>query len=116
MTGTNVPPHDAPQHYISIILSGEAEVVTSDGEARRLRPGDVIFFDDLTGKGHATRRSSTGLLHKDSDLMNMQQVSDNCFAVLNENNRISDTPLATSAAQVSPSRASGHPQTGERIQ
>jgi len=45
-----------------------------------------------------------------------QQVSDNCFAVLNENNRISDTPLATSAAQVSPSRASGHPQTGERIQ
>ena len=37
--GTNVPPHAAPQHYISIILSGEAEVVTSDGEARRLRPG-----------------------------------------------------------------------------
>src|SRR5215472_13430833 len=53
--GTNVPPHAAPQHYISIILSGEAEVVTSDGEARRLRPGDVIFFDDLTGKGHGTR-------------------------------------------------------------
>src|SRR5262249_54454820 len=54
--GPNVPPHDAPQHYISIILSDEAEVVTSDGEAGRLRPpGDVIFFDDLTGKGHATR-------------------------------------------------------------
>jgi len=53
--GTNVPPHDAPQHYISIILSGEAEVVTSDGEARRFRPGDVILFDDVTGKGHATR-------------------------------------------------------------
>jgi len=29
--------------------------VTSDGESRRLRPGDVIFFDDLTGKGHGTR-------------------------------------------------------------
>ena len=53
--GTNVPPHNAPQHYICIILSGEAEVVTSDGEARRFRPGDVIFFDDLTGKGHVTR-------------------------------------------------------------
>jgi len=53
--GTNVPPHGAPQHYISIILSGEAEVVTSDGAARRFRPGDVILFDDVTGKGHATR-------------------------------------------------------------
>ena len=44
-----------PQRYIAIILSGEAEVVTSDGEARRLRPGEVILFDDVTGKGHATR-------------------------------------------------------------
>ena len=52
---TNVPPHNAAQHYIGIILSGEAEVVTSDGEARRFRPDNVIFFDDLTGKGHATR-------------------------------------------------------------
>src|SRR5262249_30469991 len=53
--GTNVPPHPAPQHYISIFLSGEAEVVTSDGEARRFRTGDAILFDDLTGKGHVTR-------------------------------------------------------------
>jgi hypothetical protein len=29
--------------------------VTSDGEARRFRPGDVLFCDDLTGKGHVTR-------------------------------------------------------------
>src|SRR5262245_51536261 len=85
--GTNVPPHDAPQHYISIILSGEAEVVTSDGEARRFRPGDVILFDDVTGKGHATRA-----------------ITDLVVAFVN------------SAAQVSPSRASGHPQTEERIQ
>ena len=48
--------------------------------------------------------------------MDKQQVSDNCFVVLSEKNRICDMPLATSAAQVSPSRASGHPQTGERIQ
>jgi len=26
-----------------------------DGEARRFRPGDVLFCDDLTGKGHVTR-------------------------------------------------------------
>jgi hypothetical protein len=29
--------------------------VTSDGDVRRLGPGDVLFCDDLTGKGHVTR-------------------------------------------------------------
>jgi quercetin dioxygenase-like cupin family protein len=53
--GTNVPAHNAPQPYICISLSGEGEIVTSDGEARRFRPGDVLFCDDLTGKGHVTR-------------------------------------------------------------
>jgi hypothetical protein len=38
-----------------IILSGEGEVVTSDGEARRFHPGEVLFCNDLTGKGHVTR-------------------------------------------------------------
>ena len=55
---TDVPAHNAPQPYICIILSGEGEVVTSDGEARRLRPGDVLFCNDLTGKGHVTRAIS----------------------------------------------------------
>ena len=53
--GTNVPAHNAPQPYIAIMLSGEGEVVTSDGEARRFRPSDVLFCDDLTGKGHVAR-------------------------------------------------------------
>jgi len=53
--GTDVPAHNAPQPYIAIILSGEGEVVTSDGEARRFHPGDVLFCNDLTGKGHVTR-------------------------------------------------------------
>ena len=56
--GTNVPAHAAPHHYISVILSGEAEVVTSDGQGRKLRPGDVMLFDDVTGKGHTTRALS----------------------------------------------------------
>src|SRR5262249_57614490 len=42
--GTNVPPHGAPQHYISIILSGEAEVVRSDGEPRRSLASAVLCF------------------------------------------------------------------------
>jgi quercetin dioxygenase-like cupin family protein len=53
--GTDVPAHNAPQPYIAIVLSGEAEVVTSDGEARRFHPGEVLFCNDLTGKGHVTR-------------------------------------------------------------
>jgi quercetin dioxygenase-like cupin family protein len=53
--GTDVPAHNAPQPYIAIVLSGEGEVVTSDGEARRLHPGEVLFCNDLTGKGHVTR-------------------------------------------------------------
>jgi quercetin dioxygenase-like cupin family protein len=53
--GTAVPAHNAPQPYVCIILSGEGELATSDGEARRFHPGDVIFCNDLTGKGHVTR-------------------------------------------------------------
>jgi quercetin dioxygenase-like cupin family protein len=53
--GTEAPAHNAPQPYIAIVLSGEGEVVTSDGEARRFRPGALLLCNDLTGKGHVTR-------------------------------------------------------------
>jgi quercetin dioxygenase-like cupin family protein len=55
LAGTNVPAHNAPQPYICIILSGQGEVVVSDGEARRFAPGDMLLCEDLTGKGHVTR-------------------------------------------------------------
>ena len=54
-SGTEAPAHNAPQPYIVIVLSGEGEVVTSDGEARQFHPGEVLFCNDLTGKGHVTR-------------------------------------------------------------
>jgi quercetin dioxygenase-like cupin family protein len=53
--GTDVPAHNAPQPYVCIILSGQGEVVVSDGEARRFSPGEVLLCEDLTGKGHVTR-------------------------------------------------------------
>jgi quercetin dioxygenase-like cupin family protein len=53
--GTDVPAHNAPQPYVCVILSGQGEVATSDGDTRRFSPGDVLFCDDLTGKGHVTR-------------------------------------------------------------
>ncbi len=53
--GTEAPAHNAPQPYICIILSGEGEVVTSDGKAKRFHAGELLFCNDLTGKGHVTR-------------------------------------------------------------
>jgi hypothetical protein len=53
--GTEVPAHKAPQPYICIVLSGEGEVVSSDGTTERLGPGGVLYCDDVTGKGHVTR-------------------------------------------------------------
>ena len=56
--GTLAPAHNAPQPYVAIVLSGEGEIVASDGEGRRFLPGEMIFCDDLSGKGHVTRAIS----------------------------------------------------------
>jgi hypothetical protein len=53
--GTGATWHTAPQPYVCIVLSGEGEIVASDGTTRRVGPGDLIFFDDVTGNGHVTR-------------------------------------------------------------
>jgi len=38
-----------------ITLQGEGEIGLEDGTLYRLRAGDVILAEDLTGKGHTTR-------------------------------------------------------------
>jgi mannose-6-phosphate isomerase-like protein (cupin superfamily) len=53
--GTQVPAHKAPRPYICIVLAGEGEVETSDGTTLRLGPGELIYCDDVSGKGHVTR-------------------------------------------------------------
>ena len=53
--GIEAPAHNAPQPYIVIVLSGEGEVATSDGAARRFHPGEILLCNDLSGKGHVTR-------------------------------------------------------------
>jgi len=47
--------HVAPRRQLGIILSGEMEIETSGGDARRFRPGDIFLADDTTGSGHITR-------------------------------------------------------------
>jgi hypothetical protein len=55
---TEVPSHNAPQPYICIVLAGEGELETSDGTTLRLRASELIYCDDVTGKGHVTRSIS----------------------------------------------------------
>ena len=49
-------PHVAPRRQFIVHLAGEAEVEVSDGEVRRFGPGSVVLVEDVTGKGHITRR------------------------------------------------------------
>jgi quercetin dioxygenase-like cupin family protein len=47
--------HRAPGRQFSISLSGEIEVEVSTGKKHAIHAGDIVFLEDLTGKGHITR-------------------------------------------------------------
>ncbi|MGH7960720.1 MAG: hypothetical protein ACRERD_02700 [Candidatus Binatia bacterium] len=47
--------HNAPTRQIVVVLSGEMEVGTTDGQTRRWRAGEAFLADDLTGRGHTTK-------------------------------------------------------------
>ena len=47
--------HHAPARQIVVVLSGEIEVGTTDGQTRRWRAGEAFLADDVTGKGHTTK-------------------------------------------------------------
>jgi quercetin dioxygenase-like cupin family protein len=46
--------HVAPRRQWVMVVSGVMEVECKDGK-RRFSPGEVLFLDDLTGRGHITR-------------------------------------------------------------
>lgn len=47
--------HPSPRRQLYFNLSGQLEVVVSDGEARQLGPGDIVLVEDVSGDGHTTR-------------------------------------------------------------
>lgn len=47
--------HPVPQRVLAVYLSGNGEMVASDGESRELRPGTVLLAEDTSGKGHISR-------------------------------------------------------------
>ena len=56
--GWDEPIHPTPVRQTLICLRGEVEVTASDGEKRRIGPGDVWRMEDRHGKGHHTRVTS----------------------------------------------------------
>jgi quercetin dioxygenase-like cupin family protein len=46
--------HPAPRRQFMFCLRGIVEVPAGDGEKRRLRPGEFLLLEDVTGKGHRT--------------------------------------------------------------
>src|SRR5688572_6680053 len=46
--------HTAPRKQFAINMTGELEVELTDGTRRRIG-SDLVYLEDLTGKGHVTR-------------------------------------------------------------
>jgi hypothetical protein len=57
--------HNAPRRQLIFLTSGILELEASDGARVVCRPGDLIFAEDLEGKGHITRslRDVRGFVH-----------------------------------------------------
>ena len=47
--------HAAGGKSYVVLMEGVLEIEVSDGECLRFTAGDVILFDDLSGKGHKTK-------------------------------------------------------------
>jgi hypothetical protein len=52
--------HPAPTRQFLALMSGAVEMETTDGEVRRLLPGDLVLLEDTSGRGHVTRNIGEG--------------------------------------------------------
>ena len=57
--------HNAPRRQLIFLTSGILELESSEGKRFICRPGDLIFAEDMQGKGHITRslRDVRGFVH-----------------------------------------------------
>src|SRR5258705_7246735 len=57
--------HNAPRRQLIFLTSGILELEASDGHRTLCVPGDLIFAEDLRGRGHITRslRDVRGFVH-----------------------------------------------------
>ena len=55
-SGTRKPDwHNAPRKQFAINMTGDLEVEITGGERKKIGAGDLVFLEDVTGKGHVTR-------------------------------------------------------------
>jgi quercetin dioxygenase-like cupin family protein len=47
--------HTAPARQFAIAIDGELEVEVSGGVRHKVGKGDLVFLEDVAGKGHVTR-------------------------------------------------------------
>ena len=47
--------HNAPAPQFAINLTGYLQVELSDGMKHKIGPGDLVYLEDTSGKGHITR-------------------------------------------------------------
>ena len=47
--------HTAPRKQFAINMTGSLEVEISDGSRHEIGQGDLVYLEDITGKGHVTR-------------------------------------------------------------
>ncbi len=57
--------HNAPRRQLIFLTSGILELEASDGHRTLCMPGNLIFAEDVQGKGHVTRslRDVRGFVH-----------------------------------------------------
>lgn len=55
---TKVDWHNVPTPQFAVNMTGTLEVEVSSGQKQLIGPGDLVFLEDATGKGHITRLQS----------------------------------------------------------
>lgn len=50
--------HTAPRKQFAINMTGTLEVELSDGKRQAIGQGDLVYLEDINGKGHVTRVTS----------------------------------------------------------
>ena len=58
--GASYDLHNAPRPQYIVYLSGEVEVITSLGDKRIFKQGDILYATDVAGAGHITRTLTSG--------------------------------------------------------
>jgi len=59
----NLDWHNAPRRQYIVNLDASVEITTSEGETRVIGPGEVLFVEDTTGKGHLSKAVEGQLRH-----------------------------------------------------